>query len=414
METAMKRSTRRARPWQACALAGIAAFGVGGPAAAQQGTAPTYISSMSDYQTRALSGSFAPTNGTSSMESITPSEWLNNDPSTLGLSGVIRAWSGGAKGEGSRLFVHGGGHQDGANNGMYTFDFSGTARPTGWTTPLVISPVSAVRANQTYADGKPVSVHTYDGIVYAHHNNHIYRFGGSQWSSGGFTKDAWKFNVATNTWTALPDNPAAGNGGTVTIYDPITGKIFLANGGGALSGVFFRTENDSYSAAKNFSGSGLSYDSMGAWDSSRNRGIVVGAGRNYVVTLNFNTETVSFATLSASGASSILGGAGISAVYDSHRDVYWIFGGSNSSSGWTTLYELNANGSPWTMQAHQLSGDAITREANTIGSWGRFVLMEQWRALGVIASHRSPAYVIKLPEGQAPPTPNPPTALLVN
>src|SRR5262245_48162811 len=41
---------------------------------------PTYISSMSAYQVRALTGSFAPTNGQISMRSVTPAEWLTNDP----------------------------------------------------------------------------------------------------------------------------------------------------------------------------------------------------------------------------------------------------------------------------------------------------------------------------------------------
>ncbi|MEZ4271999.1 MAG: hypothetical protein R3C68_11390 [Myxococcota bacterium] len=362
---------------------------------------------MSDYEVKSLAGSLAPANGKLSMESITPSEWLTSDPSVSGLEGVIIAWSGGAKGMGSKLMVHGGGHNNSANNGLYIFDFDGTDRPKGWVTPLVISNVADVVDNaQTYADGKPTSIHTYDGVVYAHHNNHMYRFMGAHYyTAGGFTNAAFKFDLATNQWTKLPNYPS-GSGGAKTIYDPVSGNIFVTMND-ALEGHFFRTSTDTWSGAKDFSGNGFPFNSSGAWDSSRNRGIIVSDGEKSVLTLNFANETVALNTFSPSGATEIFGESGISAFYDPQRDVYWMFGGFPNSSGWTNLYEMKADS--WAVTKHSLSGASISRESDMRGSFGRYVFMDQWRAIGVVASHTSPVYVIKLPGevsvGSVPPAP---------
>jgi hypothetical protein len=357
----------------------------------QSNTAPSYIDSMSDYEVGSLEGSLGPASGKLSMESITPSEWLTNDPGWL--NGVIQAWSGGAKGIGSKLIVHGGGHKDSANNGVYIFDFDGTDRPKGWDTPLVISNLADVRQNShTYSDGKPTSVHTYDGAVYAHHNNHMYRFMGSQHDNGYMTNSTFKFDLATNQWTQLPNFPDS-TAGAKTIYDPVSGKIFVT--WGPARGYFFRTATDTWSGTKNFSGNGFQYNDSAAWDSSRNRGIIVGAGGMNVLALDFSNETVSVNTFNPSGSTEIFSRAGISIVYDPHRDVYWIFGGDDNSPGWTNIYEMKAG--TWAVTKHSLSGAAIIRMSGMIGSWGRYVFMDQWRAIGVVASITSPVYVIKLP-----------------
>lgn len=361
----------------------------------QTGEAPDYITSMSDYQVRSLSGAYAPSNGTSSMASITPQEWLDNDPGTGDLGAVITHWNGGAKGVGNRLFVHGGGHNGSANNGMYTFDFSGTSAPLGWETPLVISPVSAViNTSPTYADGKPTSTHTGDSLVYAHHNNHIYRCGGAMFAvNGGFTSACFKYNVATETWTRLPDYPQGGQG-VLTFYDPVSGNIFFKTIS-STAGYFFRTDNDTWSESKPHS-SGLGFYTVGTWDSTRKRGAALGGGNNRVFDIDFQSETVSDSPISASGATTILDVPAISAVYDPQLDVYWMFGGDDGSPGWSTIYSMNADGPPWTVTAHKLSGDSI-EVIEQWGSYGRFILMDKWRAIGLLGSHTSSVYVIKLP-----------------
>jgi hypothetical protein len=398
----------KARPvGSALAALALCAFA---PFAASAQSGPTYISSMAPFEVRAMTGTYAPTNGKATMQSVTPSEWLSGDPGTLDLRGVVDAWSGGAKSVGAKLFVTGGGHNDSANNGLYTFDFSGTDAPTGWEAPI-ISPVSAVRSGQTtYSDGKPSAIHTYDGVVYASHNNHIYRFNGVYYlPAGGFTNATFKLNVATGTWTQLANYPGGPGSGT-TIYDPVTKKIFVSKQE-VTTGYFFRTTDDTWSSGKGYGGSGISTDTVGAWDSKRGRGIIVGNNRNYLVTVNFSAETVSLGSLPASGAT-ILNRAGLSAFYDPVADVYWIFGGESGSAGYTNIYEMNAQ--TFVITQHALSQSIGTGvSGDNQGTFGRFVFMDNWRAIGIVTAVDRPAYVIKLP-GTAAVAPEAPTALTAN
>ena len=377
-------------------------------ATAQNAPTPSYISSLADFEVRALTGQFQPNNGNQTMAAATPQEWLSSDPGTGDLAGVIIAWSGGAKPTtGTKMFVHGGGHNDSANNGLYVFDFAGSDAPTGWSI-ADISSVSAVRAAEAYTDGKPAAVHTYDGLVYAQHNDHIYRFAGAIWSpSGGFTRSTWKYNIANNTWTQLPSYPGRLNTG-VSIYDSASRKIVVGFGG-QFEVAFFRTDQDQWSSVKSTNGSFIGSDTTGAYDPTRSRGVLVGDGASRLIDIDWNSETVDVSVLSASGATNILNTNGPSVAYDPLRDSYWIFAGDESSPGFGSIYEMDAGS--LTIQRHALGGDNIAVESFLRGSYGRFVLMPDWRAIGIVASHESPAYVIKLPSANATPIvqPLPPT-----
>jgi hypothetical protein len=256
----------------------------------------------------------------------------------------------------------------------------------------------------------PTAVHTYDGAVWAKHNNTVYRFKGSIYGAGNQYTSGFKYNVATKTWTRLPDFPVSGGYGAVTFYDPQTGNIFVASVT-AASGAFYRTSNDTWSGEKSFGGSGAG-EAAAAWDPTRSRGILVSdSPRRALYTLNFSAETASSSSLTFSGATEILQ-SGISVVYDPGRDSYWLFGGDGNSPGWTTIYEVPAGG-PWTITAHTLSGAAIQKASGLIGSYGRFVFMDQWRAIGIVAAHDSPAYIIKLPAANVV-KPKPPASLSAN
>jgi hypothetical protein len=365
---------------------------------------PSYISSLSPYQVRNLTGTYAPMNGEATIASVTPSEWLTSDP-VGSLIGVILAWSGGPKPlAGSKLFVHGGGHQDSANNGLYAFDFSGTTAPTGWTLPA-ISTVAAVQVGAAYSDGKPSASHTYDGMVYGT-NGYIYRFGGGLYFNAGFRSDAWKFNVATSgPWVRLADVPeGSGLVSPMTLYDPSSQKILITVGG-ATSGPFeyriFRLADDSYSAVKTWpSGNVIDDNKCGAYDTSRNRGLLIGQSQPQLITIDWITEAANIASQTLPGLPQI---TGPSCFYDGGRDVYWVFGGETSSSGWTTIYEINA--STFAVTGHSLMGDSITPAAGMVGSYGRFVFLANWRAIGVVADINTPVSVVRLPDPLSPAAP---------
>jgi hypothetical protein len=356
---------------------------------------PTYISSMADYDVKAMSGSAAPTNGMDTMAEVTTGSW-ETDYSGVNwpdAAGVIVAWCGGFKGTGSKLLVHGGGHFDSANNGIYVFDFTGTDAPIGWSIEGQSASTSNVVLNGTYTDGKPTSIHSYDGLVYASHNNTCYRFGGYDFGIGSNQIDqAWKYNLTTHSWTQVSDYPGGGLLGTC-IYDPVTQKIFVADGqdnSSSYNAYFFDCSDDSWSSQKTMSHT-PGGDAVMAWDSSRGRALVYGGGSGKVLTINFSSETVS------SASQSIPGMANARCVfYDPLRDVYWAFGGTGGSD-WSTLYEINASTFA-TVASHSLSASIPVHDSSQ-GSYGRFVFMSDWRAIGTVGTNTSAAYVIKIPNG---------------
>jgi hypothetical protein len=374
-------------------------------------SAPTYISSMADFEVRQMSGSFAPSSGGTTMRSVTPSEWISSDPGG-GVEYVLAAWSGGGKGVGTKLIVHGGGHNDSANNGVYVFDFAGTTRPAGWVTPLDISSTSSVRQADTYSDGRPSSAHTYDGMVYVGAHDSLYRFGGAKWStSGGWYGLAARYSLATRQWSILPSYPGNASTEPSVAYDPVSNKI-LVTMTGQSNAAFFRVSTNSWSSVRGTSRE--HHESALAYDHTRNRGIMVGGGTATLYSINWSAETFSESALAASGSIGILSGGALAAVYDSRADAYWIWGGRSGSSGYSTIYRMNAN--TFATTAHALSQSMAGFETGDYqGSFCRFILLEDWRAIGFLTRTDAAPFVIKLPEGALPSTntPRAPTSLTV-
>jgi hypothetical protein len=380
------------------------------------GSAPSYMDGLADFQVRALTGAYAPADGKITVDDATPQVW--RDAGSGHQAGLIYAWTGGGKGRGSLLHIQGGGHVDGDNNGLYQFDFAGGAKPNGWSV-LDCSDPSAVRDGNLYTDGKPASLHSYDGLVSATHNDAFYRFGGvpRYLVNASFSRATFKFTGGR--WTQLATYPGAQDGWASTFYDATTRKIFvsLAGNGG---GYFFRCDDETWSSFK--SHGQTMQESCGAFDPTRNRGILPGtyesgASTFYpskLMSLNFASETATGTTFSLAGATEIVPTSGsnakISCVYDGVLDCYWLFGGQDGSPGWRSLYQLNANGPPWNVTKHTLTGDPIMEQQGQNGSYGRFVFMEQWRAIGLVAGYQQPAYLIKLP-GTPPIVPKPPTGV---
>lgn len=362
------------------------------PLTMRSSATPPYIASMSALQVRQAAGSYLPANGLVSMFSVTPSEWQSQG--TTGLAAVVTAWNGGPKVNGPKLYAHGGGHGDTANNGVYEFDWMGIDRPNGWTSPLVISSVASIANSARYSDGKPVAVHTYDGIVYATHNNTIYRFGGSPWSAGNFTAMCDKFNTITGVWSALPNYPGSGTLACSCVYDPVTRKIMVTNDS-TTDCRFFNCDTETWSSAKTLSGYvGTGFYQTMAWDSSRGRAVSFGSGNIRIFNINFVTETITTTTATASGATAAVSAAAPLFMYDPVLDCFWSLGGGGGAS-WSTLYRINAG--TFAITANTLTGTPITADTNQQGAYGRYNFMSSFRAFGLISSTTQAPYVVRLP-----------------
>ncbi len=369
--------------------------------------APRYIAEMSPFQVRNMSGTWAPENGLATIESVTPSEWRTNDPGLTDLRGVVVAWSGGAKGEGTRLIVHGGGHNDSANNGVYQFDFSGSDRPRGWIIAGQ-SPVAAVRESASYADGAAAASHTYDGVVQV--NNRMYRFGGARWSErGGFFADAFVFDLAANRWSRLPDVPSDAYYEPSVAYDPVSNKILVMFSNSFANWAFFRCDTNQWGAAR-VPSSALGIEASSAYDSRRGRVVSVGNGVNRIITPDWSAETFSVSSFSPSGSTGILSRSALAMFYDPERDSFWIFGGATGSPGYASIYEMDAGS--LSITAYPLSMSTASFEADYQGSFGRFVFLREWRAIGFVTRTDAAPYVIKLPPPDTSSTePRPPVNL---
>lgn len=361
---------------------------------------PSYISSLSAFQVRAMTGAFSPSNGKETLHSVTPVAWGNEDD-------ILRPWSGGPKVlNGEKLWVHGGGHTDSRNNGLYSFDFTGDQRPSGWNLPCIsASPTLAIADSGTgYSDGLPSSTHTYDGMCEL--NGNFYRRGGSLWGTGSSSNnnDFWKFNPIQNKWTLL--QPRSGAGSLIADTEG-TGKILYLDRLGTYNGYsFYNTNTGIWSSVKYTTSPMQQWPDNGCLayrpDSIKSltgTGIITGAStygnkKSFTFRINWATETLdSFAERDFGELTTLSGSA---CFYDSMADRFWGFGGGNVNII-STIYEINP--SNWSIIPHQLSGDNFVNNETDyyVGLFGRFVFMPRYRAIGTVLSRSGPAYVIKLP-----------------
>lgn len=354
---------------------------------------PAYVSDLSAYEVRALTGSYAPT-GEETMQDATPSEWLTSDPGTLDLRGVIDAWGGGiGDPDGARVFVKGGGHNDSANNGLYIYDFNGTTKPTGWTVKFQSAVSDVISTSKFYADGLPSALHAYDNLGYV--DGEVFVFGGYVYGNPS-TTTPYSYNIAAETVGSVSNLPQGATSRGFTVYDPATNKLFFGSVGSLFSCAFFDVASRTY-GSDSVSSPPTSVDAVAALDTSRSRLVMLGSGRNLLWTLDFSTDSlVSESTFSPSGSTSILSNSGLSAFYDADRDSFWIFGGKDGSPGYSNLYEMDA--SSFAITAHSLTGDSFASlPSDHQGSYKRFVFFPEWRAIGFVIRHNVAPYIIRLP-----------------
>jgi hypothetical protein len=167
-----------------------------------------------------------------------------------------------------RILLNGGGHFDGANNGIWAISLrqnTPSVAQIGASSPAQPDNVEA------YPDGKPSARHTYRNIVYCSQTDHMMLLGGAGISgSQATTLKTWGFDLATNTWHAInyyPDRAGTAGFGEQTCVDS-AGIIYL----------HIPSQNDirkwtpgSPGSYSNWVSYDLYYDHQIAFDSNRNR-----------------------------------------------------------------------------------------------------------------------------------------------
>lgn len=125
------------------------------------------------------------------------------NPGEFGVcQSVTGAWSGGAyDSQRNRLYVLGGGHADYAGNEVYVLDVS-TLQLTRRNEPSYPVRDGCVAGNNSmYADGRPVSRHTYSNLEFLPASNQLLMYGGSRWKCGFLGNDTWVFDPTNDMWT---------------------------------------------------------------------------------------------------------------------------------------------------------------------------------------------------------------------
>lgn len=343
----------------------------------------------------------AAVNGKNTLSSVTPSAW---NPGSVGaISDNIVAHYSGGTGDGTKVWVYGGGHTDCAYNGLHLFDFAGTTAPVGWALRNAPSAVGSVDTDgsATYGDGLPASAHTYGGQCVL--NGRYFRFGGSIYNSGSDPGYCWVHNGTA--WVRLPDFPNGSFGGAVIALQPNAafpqGKILaLDRFGITQQGYAFFTPNSTYTGGtwgtlKSVAGGNWTYDPYATHQPLTNttsKGLMVGGDGNWSFDIDWTNETCLNKT-SRSGIPT--NGRGGMLFWDSVANCYWFMASNNLG----VIYSVDP--SSFSATAHTLTGTPLVvpdTGGGEYGHWGRGVFMQFGAAayIGLVTGRSNNPYVVRV------------------
>jgi hypothetical protein len=154
---------------------------------------------------------------------------------------IQSAWSGGTC-VGDELFTWGGGHGDGAHNGLLAVNVSTgkwrrvTEPSPIWTDETCPGGVCPAKTGDcqlgrcnTGPDGRPVARHSY--YLLTSDGSNIYTVGGGTWPGGGADPPrGWKFDLRANKWSPLASESAVTKPHGSLVY--VQGKLYQMTAGG--------------------------------------------------------------------------------------------------------------------------------------------------------------------------------------
>lgn len=173
-----------------------------------------------------------------------------------GILNTTGVYHGGAFIPGVFVVIFGGGHGDYAGNELYAYGPMHSDSPI-WrrlTDPTLPAPTNVARDG----NGKPVSRHTYDTLVYLPAQNKMLCIGAPGYYSVGFafnSGDIFDFNVnpsSTNPWSSVDTGfPGFTGGGTISLmsgYDTVSNKAWGIGQGNATKLCSFDPATSTWSS----------------------------------------------------------------------------------------------------------------------------------------------------------------------
>lgn len=312
---------------------------------------------------------------------------------TGGAYAVMNAWGGGTfDSKRDRLVIWGGGHTDYGGNEVYAFDVNTL------TWALLTLPSAGPYDQPVLSDGRPVSVHSYDGLEYLPPPiDRMFARGAGLYRLANASTKPWFFNFDANNWEQLSDFPESA-AVPMGAFDPVSRLVYLL-GSNNLYSYNPATDQWTYLQAS----PGYVGDATMAIDPKRRKMVRIGNGTMHVWDLN--NMSVNASALSTSGAKEIIGNDAPGFVYDpvSDRFVAW--------SGGSAVYSLNMDTLVWTLHS-PAAGNSVTPTAVTAsgGTYGRFQYIPSKNAFIAVNATDENVYFYKLSSGSGGSPPARPAA----
>jgi hypothetical protein len=321
-----------------------------------------------------------------------------------GCGGVINDWSGGmGDTKRNRLLLWGGGHHGYFGNELYALELERGAI-VRLNEPSDVSGVDFDECTppEVYADGRPSSRHTYDGMVYLPDRDQMYTFAGSSVPCGYAVHSTWLLDLTAIE--AAPSGkpapwidkdpqpyPTKAGYGLVADYDPNSKTVVLNDGYNLWA---YDAGSNAYSLLNdsNATNAHIDYHMTGRVDPKRRLFIVVGGssspdGGMQVFDLSEGSDHAQQNwTKLATGCEPLLAAMSPGFAYDEKQDRFVGWAGGND------VYTFDADTKTCSKQT--LSGGPGAQNEN--GTFGRF---RYFRDLGVFAVVNGPgrnAWLLRL------------------
>jgi len=302
---------------------------------------------------------------------------------STGQATVLDGWGGGAFDTKRNCFIaFGGGHSNYCGNEVYTFS---------------VDSLKWYRLTEPTGPG-PVSVHSYDGLVYVPAPvDRFFTYGGSSCPTGGGTSQTYLFNFDTKTW-ASQANPGGGALGAVCAYDSATGKVIVMGSINYNSIITSFTPNSSNGTWTNL---GNGYPAMyqtGAVDTKRHRLIVVGGGQYgnpETHSYNLSASGAPWTKLTTTGATEIERAPAPGLAYVSSIDKFVAWGAGRPQD----VYLLDPATNVWTCVQPSANNTVIPPSPVQSGTYGKFQYIPSKNAFVCVTTNKNNVYFYKLPSG---------------
>lgn len=285
----------------------------------------------------------------------------------------------------------GGGHGDYAGNEVDVLDLS-VGSPS-WSQLRAPSASGDVVSNVAYySDGRPSARHTYYGVVVCEQTDEILIFGGNVYGATGIlTDDVAAFDLITGDWKADGTRPNMPSGTTAlqghpTVIDPATGDVYvLAN---EMVNKWTRSSNTWSTTVAQYGGP-YGFEGMSAFDSTRNRVLVIGGLADVVKLYTLSGDAMSTPTLTGSGAS-ISSQDGAAMQYVAATDSYFV---RLSASG-GTVYEVDA--SSFDVASFSTTGGGSIPATTSSGPYNKFLYCQTLGGCVYVPSYTGNAWFLRV------------------